>query len=134
MNNVLSWLAWLATAGAALLLVAVGVAWREHRQRVVARRHDPAWVDTEIDFGALSAAAHLDLSLDNPRGQAGFPLELSDQEREQSARQAVLAAALSRMARRKTEPEQRNAWADTQPLLNAASSSRAQAAPRSVAE
>lgn len=138
MNNVLSWWEWLATAGAAVLLIALGVAWREHRHRIAARRHDPAWVDTEVHFGAPAAAAHLDHSLDHPPGQAGVPLEPRDQEpeqeREQSARQSVLAAALSRMARHKTEPDQRNAWADTQPLANEASAGRAQAVSRSVAE
>jgi len=134
MNNVLLWWEWLATAGAAVLLIALGVAWREHRHRIAARRHDPAWVDTEVHFGALSAATHLNRSLDHPDGQAGCPIELSDQEREQSARQSVLAAALSRMARRKTEPEQRNAWADTQPLSTAASAGSVQVVARSIAE
>jgi hypothetical protein len=119
MNIVLSW---LAVAGAAVLLVAVAVAWLEHRRRVASRRSDPAWFDTEINIGALAGAADLDLSLDTAHGQAAKRLDLSDEEREQTARQAVLTAALSRMARHKAEPTQRNAWADTQPLVNAAPS------------
>lgn len=112
MNIVLSW---LAVAGAAVLLVAVTVAWWEHHRRMASRANDPAWFDTEINIGALAGAADLDLSLDQPLVQRNERLDLSDEEREQAARQAVLAAALSRMALHKAEPAQRNAWADTQP-------------------
>ena len=118
MNIVLSW---LAVAGAAVLLVAVTVAWREHRRRMAARANDPAWFDTVINLGALTGAAEVDLTLAPPHAQPAHRLDLSDEEHEQAARQAVLAAALSRMARHKAEPTQRNAWADTQPLINAAS-------------
>ena len=111
---------WLAVASAAVLLVALAVAWWEHRRRVADRAHDPAWSDTEIDIGALAGAAEVDLALDTHHTQPAHRLNLSDEEREQAARQAVLAAALSRMARHKAEPTQRNAWADTQPLINAA--------------
>ncbi len=131
MNIVLSW---LAIAGAAVLLVAVAVAWLEHRRRIASRRTDPAWFDTEINIGALAGAADLDVSLDHPHGRPASRLELSDKEREQSARQAVLAAALSRMARHKAEPNQRNAWADTQPLVNAAPSGAARARVRTAVE
>lgn len=131
MNIVLSW---LAVAGTAVLLVAVAVAWLEHRRRMAARLNDPAWFDTEINIGALSAAAELDLSLDQPHGQRAERLDLSDEEREQAARQAVLAAALSRMARHKAEPNQRNAWADTQPLVNAAPTGAVKATARSAVE
>jgi hypothetical protein len=122
MNIVLSW---LAIAGAAVLLVAVTVAWWEHRRRMASRAHDPAWFETEINIGALAAAADLDISLDHPNGAPATRLDLNDEEREQAARQAVLAAALSRMARHKAEPDQRNAWADTQPLVIAAPADRA---------
>ena len=133
MNIVLSW---LATAGAAVLLVAVAVAWWEHRRRVASRRDDPAWFDTQIDAGALSAPAHLDLCLDHPQGQAPNHLEPSEQERDQSARQAVLASALKRMARHQTEPEPEpcNAWADTQPLVNPNPLGGARALPRSAVD
>jgi len=131
MNIVLSW---LAIAGAAVLLVAVAVAWFEHRRRVAARRKDAAWFDTEIDMGALAGAADLDLSLDPPPGQPANRLDLSDEGREQSARQAVLAAALSRMARHNAEPNQRNAWADTQPQVAASPSGSTPGKTRSSVE
>ncbi len=116
MNIVLSW---LAVAGAAVLLVAVTVAWWEHRLRMASRANDPAWFDTEINIGVMPGATDLDLSLDHPPGPPAQRLDVSDDEREQAARQAVLAAALSRMARHKAEPAQRNAWADTQPQVTA---------------
>ncbi len=116
MNIVLSW---LAVAGAAVLLVAVTVAWWEHYRRMASRANDPAWFDTEIHMGALAGATEVDLCLDQPHGPPANRLDLSDDEREQAARQAVLAAALSRMARHKAEPAQRNAWADTQPQVTA---------------
>ena len=131
MNIVLSW---LAVAGAAVLLVAVTVAWWEHRRRLASRANDPAWFDTEINIGALAAAADLDLTLDHPHSPPAQRLDLSDEEREQAARQAVLAAALSRMARHKAEPTQRNAWADTQPLINAAPTAPRNAEVRSAVE
>lgn len=131
MNIVLSW---LAIAGAAVLLAAVAVAWWEHRRRVAARPNNPAWFDTQINFSARSATANLDLSLDHPHGQPANPFEPSDLKHEQSARQAVLTAALGRMARHKTEPAQRNAWADTQPLVNAAPSGSANAVARTAVE
>ena len=131
MNIVLSW---LAVAGAAVLLVALAVAWWEHRRRVALRSQDPAWFDTEINMGALAGATHLDLSLDQPDGQAANRLDLSDDEREQAARQAVLDAALSRMARHKAEPAQRNAWADTQPQVNDAPPARTAARIRTAVE
>ena len=115
MNIVLSW---LVVAGAALLLVAVTVAWWEHRRRMASRANDPALFDTEINIGALAGAADLDLTLDHPHAPRAHPLDLGDEEGEQAARHAVLAAALSRMARHTAEPTERNAWADTQPLIN----------------
>jgi len=131
MNTVLSWLAF---AGAAVLLVAVAMAWMEHRSRVASRRHDPAWFDTEINIGAPRGATDLDLSLEQPHGQPANRLDLSDDEREQAARQAVLAAALSRMAQHKTEPMQRNAWADTEPQFVSAPSGSTQGQTRSAVE
>ena len=44
------------------------------------------------------------------------------------------AAVLSRMARHKAEPNQRNAWADTQPLVNAPPTGAVKAAARSAVE
>ena len=131
MNIVLSWLAF---AGAAVLLVAVTVAWLEHRRRAASRHSDPAWFDTEVNSGAVSGAADLDLSLDQPLGQPAHRLDLSDDEREQAARQTVLAAALSRMARHKTEPMQRDAWADTQPQVISAISVPARGNNRAAVE
>ena len=131
MNIVLSW---LAVAGAAVLLVAVAVAWFEHRRRKASRRNDPAWRDTEINLSALAGAADLDLSLDAAHGLPAHRPDLDDEEREQTARQAVLAAALSRMARHKAEPLQRNAWADTQPLVDASPSAPRKALVRSTVE
>jgi hypothetical protein len=131
MNTVLSW---LAIAGAAVLLVAMAMAWLEHRSRVASRRHDSTWFDTEINIGALRGATVLDLSLDEPHGQPANRLDLSDDEREHAARQAVLAAALNRMAYHKTEPMQRNAWADTEPQFVSAPSGSTQGQTRSAVE
>lgn len=131
MNVVLSW---LAVAGAAVLLVAVTVAWWEHRRRMASRANDPAWFDTEINLGALAGAADASLTLDHRHAPPAEDLDLSDEEREQTARQAVLAAALSRMARHKAEPLQRNAWADTQPLINAAPTAPRKSPVRSAVE
>ena len=127
-------LSWLAVAGAAVLLVAVTVAWWEHRRRIASRANDPAWFDTEINFGALAGAVDVDQSMDAPHAQPAQHLDLSDEEREQAARQAVLAAALNRMARFKAEPMQRNAWADTQPLISAAPTAPHKAPARSAVE
>jgi hypothetical protein len=131
MNIVLSW---LAVAGAAVLLVAVTVAWLEHRRRTASRHKDPAWFDTEINVNALTGATDLDLSLDHPHGPPVQRLDLSDDEREQAARQAVLAAALSRMARHKAQPTERNAWADTQPQVTSAPSESGRSKARTAVE
>lgn len=45
-------LIWLAVAGAAVLLVAVTVAWLEQRRRAASRQPDRAWFDTDIDIAA----------------------------------------------------------------------------------
>ena len=131
MNIVLSW---LAVAGAAVLLLAVAVAWLEHRRRMASRRNDPAWCATEINMGALAGGADLGLGLDHLHDQPASRLEPDAEEPEQTARQSVLVAALSRMARHKAEPDQRNAWADTQPLINAAPSVSAKASIGSAVE
>lgn len=131
MNIVLSW---LAVAGTAVVLVAVAVAWLEHRRRMASRRNDPAWFATEINMGALAGGVDLGLGLDHLHGQPANRLEPDAEEPEQTARQSVLVAALSRMARHKAEPDQRNAWADTQPLINAAPSVSAGASIGSTVE
>ena len=127
-------LSWLAVAGAAVLLVAVAVAWLEHRRRMASRRNDPAWFATEINMGALAGGVDLGLGLDHLHGQPANLLQPDAEEPEQTARQSVLVAALSRMARHKAEPDQRNAWADTQPLINAAPSVSAKASIGSTVE
>ena len=131
MNIVLSW---LAVAGAAVLLVAVAVAWLEHRRRMASRRNDPAWFATEINMVALAGGADLGLSLDHLHGQPANHPEPDAGEPDQTARESVLVAALSRMARHKTEPDQRNAWADTQPFTNAAPSVSTKASIGSAVE
>lgn len=123
MNTLLSW---LAAAGAAVLLVAVAVAWLEHRRRAAARHIETAWSNTEVDVGAVAGTTVLDLSLDQPHGQGSQRADPCDEEREQADRQAVLAEALSRMARHRAEPADRNAWADTEPLGKAAPSELAE--------
>lgn len=94
MNTFLSW--W-GFAGTAVLLVAVGVAWLEHRRRVVSRHPDRAWFDTDTD-------TETDTDV------------------------------LSRMVRDKTEPMQRDAWADTQPQFTSAPSGPAQRQARAAVE
>jgi hypothetical protein len=131
MNIVLTW---LAVAGAAVLLVAVAVAWIEHRRRAVSRRNDLAWQDTEVNSGARAGAVELDLSLDHPHGQRAEHLDLSDEELDQAARQAVLASALGRMARPEAEPKQPNAWIDTEPLALEASADPARTRTHSAIE
>lgn len=131
MNIVLSW---LAVAGAAVLLVAVAVAWFEHRRRMASRRNESPWFATEINTGHLVGALDLDLSLDSPPGPPANGPGPAKEEPEQIARQSVLGAALDRMARHDTEPDQRNAWSDTQPLTHAASSASAKASVGSAVE
>lgn len=138
-------LIWLAMAGAAVLLVAVAVAWLEHRRRVASRDTDPAWPDTLINAGARVDAVDLDLNFYLTHAPPVDRTDLSDDAREQAARrandareqvarQAVLDAALSRMARQQAEPAPDNAWADTQPLVNAGAAGPNRAADRSAAE
>ena len=138
-------LMWLAMAGAAVLLVAVAVAWLEHRRRVASRDADPAWPDTLINASARVGTVDLDLSLDLAHALPVDRCDLSNEAREQAARQAndareqvarqaVLDAALSRMARQQAEPAPDNAWVDTQPLVNAAIAGPNRAADRSAAE
>ena len=131
MNIVLSW---LAVAGAAVLLVAVAVAWFEHRRRMTSRRNELPWFATEINTGHLVGALDLDLSLDSPPGPPANGPGSAAEESEQAARQSVLDTALTRMARHKTEPDQRNAWADTQPLTHAAPTGPAKASVGSAVE
>ena len=127
-------LIWLAMAGAAVLLVAVAVAWLEHRRRLASRDTDPAWPDTLINAGARVDAVDLDLNFYLTHAPPVDRTDLSDDAREQVARQAVLDAALSRMARQQAEPAPDNAWADTQPLVNAGAAGPNRAADRSAAE
>ena len=131
MNIVLSW---LAAAGAIVLLVSVAVAWLEHRRRMASRRNDPAWFATEINLGALAGGGDLGLGLDRLHGQPANSPEPDAEEPEQTARQSVLVAALSRMARPQAEPDPRNAWADTEPLINAAPSVSVKAPIRSTVD
>ena len=130
MNTVLSW---LAVAGAAVLLIAVAVAWFEHRRRMASRRNDSAWIETEINTGARASTADVDIRLDHPPGRHANPVALNEGEPEQAARQAALAAALSRMARPPTEPAQNDAWADTEPQVNPAPSEPAPGPARTAA-
>ena len=127
-------LMWLAMAGAAVLLVAMAVAWLEHRRRVASRDADPAWPDTLINASARVSTVDLDLSLDLAHALPVDRCDLSNEAREQAARQAALDAALSRMARQQAGPAPDNAWADTQPLVNAAIAGPNRAADRSAAE
>ena len=127
-------LMWLAMAGAAVLLVAMAVAWLEHRRRVASRDADPAWPDTLINASARVGTVDLDLSLDLAHALPVDRCDLSNEAREQAARQAALDAALSRMARQQAGPAPDNAWADTQPLVNAAIAGPNRAADRSAAE
>lgn len=131
MNIVLSW---LAVAGAAVLLVAVAVAWFEHRRRMASRRNDSAWFATEINPGHLVGAPDLDLNLESPPGLPALGPGPDAAEPEQTARQSVLVTALNRMARHKTEPDQRHAWADTQPMTHAAPAASAKASVGSAVE
>ena len=131
MNIVLSW---LANAGAAVLFVAVAVAWFEHRRRMASRRDESPWFATEINTGHLVGALDLDLSLDSPPGPPSNGPERAAEESEHAARLSVLHTALDRMARHKTEPDQRNAWSDTQPLAHAAPTASAKASVGSAVE
>lgn len=131
MNIVLSW---LAVASAAVLLVAVAVAWLEHRRRMASRRNDSAWFATEINAGHLIGSLDLDLSLHSPPSPPASGPGPDAAAPEQTARQSLQVTALNRMARQRAEPDQRNAWADTQPLINAAPSVSAKASIGSTVE
>ena len=131
MNIVLSW---LAVAGAAMLLVAVAVAWFEHRRRMESRRDDSAWFATEIYSGHLVGSLDLDLSLHSPSGPPESGPGPDAAAPEQTARQSLQVTALNRMARQRAEPDQRNAWADTQPFTSTAPTGLAKASVGSAVE
>ena len=119
MNTVLSLLIF---AGATVLIAAVAVAWWEMWRRNAAQRRAAAWSETPGVTGPVSSAATVDIHLDQPDGRLTGDVELNDNEREQSTRQAVLAQTLGRMADPLIEPAQSNAWADTQTLESVAAS------------
>jgi len=126
MNTVQLWLAFAGTAGLLVCVaVVVAVVRLEHRRRVASRHPDRAWFDTDTDIH--SGAADLGRGL-------GLDLDLSHGEREQAARQAVLATVLSRMARDKTAPMPRKAWADTQQQVISAPSVAARGNSRAAVE
>lgn len=129
MNGWMSWLAWVV---AAVVLVAIAVAWWEQRRRLARQQQERPWAEAE-QAPSEQRGTQVDVNLDPANETAELPAQTQtqtqtqtlDAARDPSARRAVLEQALSRMAADSeartlapaTPAAEADAWADTEPLV-----------------
>ncbi len=105
MNAVVSW---IVQCLAALLFMAVVVAWWEHLGRAERRRE----ADADLDGGAPAAPRVISVDVDLDATPAPIVLE-----GDAATRREVLDGAMSRMSRDGSTAATRSAWIDTAPMV-----------------
>ncbi len=126
-------LTWIGIASGLMLLVAVTVAWWEHRQRLADLHR--SLVDAENSRSALEERVReVDLRLDALNSTLESHKEALAATRDTHERRATLDGALQRMTGASAEgpaetaPGPNSTWPDTQPMVQSADPAQAAAA------
>jgi hypothetical protein len=120
----LSFVSWIGFGAAALLLVAVAVAWWEHIVREAGRAQGNA----AAAEAARPRVVQVDVALD-----ALAALGPQAAEGDSAARREALDGALGRMALAGANTESRRAWIDTAPMIGPGLRAETAAHPSSTA-